>query len=280
MSEYGFFVNYELKDAEFKYGFKQMGIFAAENLKKGQPIFRCNPATCVYLQYHEIDKALTREELLQLCKQYPESEDFIHRYSFMPDDDAFDFPKTFREQNLTENCMFFNHSCDGNCGFASEDCGLVVAKKDIQSGEELTYDYQLMDIEPTFYDGLNCRCGTHKCRGVLRFNHYRNVDWINENYRYSGNLVQKRIDELKTKWFSASCYVKKYNNKTELGLAALKKIAKNELVGSFSDLNNINPEAHYFRYSDNPTCYLIEDGGVYALDDLEPSTELTIKFNK
>jgi SET domain-containing protein len=278
MASFGFFVKYDLKDAEFKYGFKQLGLFAAENLKKGQPIFRCNPSTCVYLTYEEIDKALTREEVLELCKKCPESEDFIHRYSYMPDDDAFDFPKTYKEQNLTENCMFFNHSCDGNCGFASEDCGLVIAKRDIEIGEELCYDYQLMDVEPTFYDGLNCRCGSHKCRGVLRFSHYRNVDWSIENYKYAGNLVQKRIDELKTKWFSSSCYIKKYNNKTELGLTALKKIAKNELVAVFSDLKNVSQSAHYFRHSDSPSCYVTEEGEVYAKADIEPLTELTIKF--
>ena len=142
----------------------------------------------------------------------------------------------------------------------------------------MTYDYQLMDVEPTFYDGLNCRCGSHKCRGVLHFNYYRNIDWITENYKYAGNLVQKRIDELKTKWFSASCYVKKYNNKTELGLAARKKIVKNELVGSFTDVKNIKQDSHYFRHNDNPSCYLAEDGRVYAIDAIESSTELTLKF--
>lgn len=154
----------------------------------------------------------------------------------------------------------------------------MVAKRDIEIGEEMTYDYQLMDVEPTFYDGLNCKCGSHKCRGVLHFNHYRNIDWITENYKYAGNVVQKRIDELKTKWFSSSCYIKKYNNKTELGLASRKKIVKNELVGSFSELDNINRDSHYFRHNDNPTCFLTEDGKVYALHDIEPMTELTLKF--
>jgi SET domain-containing protein len=278
MAKYGFFVKYDLKDAEFKYGFKQLGIFAAENLKKGQAIFRCDPSVCNYLQYEDFDKAITREEVEKICKECPESKDFIYHYSYMPDDDAFDFPSNYKERELTENCMYFNHCCDSNCGFATDDCGLVVAKRDIDIGEELTYDYQYMDVEPSFYNGLHCKCGSHKCRGVLTFSHYRNIDWITENYKYAGELVKKRIDELKTKYFSSSCYIKKYNNKTELGLTAFKKIAKNELIAVFSDPKNVSQSAHYFRHSDSPLCYVTEDGEVYAKADIEPLTELTIKF--
>ena len=82
--------------------------------------------------------------------------------------------------------MFFNHSCDPTCGFAAIDSALVVAIRDIEVGEELTYDYQFMDTEPSFYDGINCRCGTKKCRGVLRFDQYRNVDWQKKYYKYCG----------------------------------------------------------------------------------------------
>ena len=135
-----------------------------------------------------------------------------------------------------------------------------------------------MEIETSFYDGINCKCGSHKCRGVFHFNQYRNIDWITENYKYANYLVKKRIDELKTKWFSSSCFIKKYNNKKELGLVAFKKIVKNELVGCFSDLNNLKPDAHYFRHNEIPTCYLTKDGRVYAIHDIDPSTELTLKF--
>jgi len=83
--------------------------------------------------------------------------------------------------------MFFNHSCDPTCGFAALDSALVVAIRDIEVGEELTYDYQFMDTEPSFYDGINCKCGTKKCRGVLRFDQYRNVDWQKKYYKYCGN---------------------------------------------------------------------------------------------
>jgi hypothetical protein len=278
MEKCGFFIKYEMKDAEFKYGFKQTGIFAAEYIKKGQPIFSCDKSVCTYLWFTEMRNGKTKEETEEIARQNPDSKEFIHRYAYMTDDDCFDFPSSYISQEIKCNCLYFNHSCDGNCGFASDGCDYVVAKRDIEIGEELTYDYQTMDTEISFHSGMNCRCGTHRCRGVLNFSHYRNIDWITENYKYSGEIVKKRIDELKTKWFSSSCYIKKYNNKAELGLTAFKKIAKNELVAVFSDPKNVSQSAHYFRHSDSPTCYVTEEGEVYAKADIEPSTELTIKF--
>ena len=118
MTKSGFFVKHELKNAEYKYGFKQQGIFAAENIKKDSPIFQCNPETCSYLQQkkNEYDKAVTKEEILDLCEKYPDSREFILKYNYMATDDGFDYPNTFKEKTFEENCAFFNHSCDSNCG--------------------------------------------------------------------------------------------------------------------------------------------------------------------
>lgn len=278
--EYGFFKKVEAKDAAFKYGFKHMGLFALEDIKKGEGIFHCNPETCCYLQYYDVNKAKTRVETEELCKQYPKSAEFIKRYSYMMDDDLYDFPQNYKDQQLPEDCMFFNHSCDGNCAFGSDDSGRVIAKRDIKAGEELTYDYQFMDIEASYYDGLQCKCGSHKCRGKLRFDQYRNMDWIKENYKYCNHLLKKRIDELQTKWFSSSCYLKHYNNNTVLGLTALRYIAQDELVALYSDLSNINEESHYLRHSNNPTCYVNNEGEVFAKTNIEAQTELTLDFSK
>jgi SET domain-containing protein len=169
----------------------------------------------------------------------------------------------------------------------------VVAIRDIQPGEELTYDYQCMDTEPSFYDGIKCCCRSFKCRGVLRFDQYRNVDWQNLFYKYSGQFVKTKIDELKTKWFSSRCYPKHYpvqrqqsqqqqqdstSPEKELGLAALRMIRKDDLVAIYSDKSNISRSAHYLRHSETPTCYL-EDNEVFARTDIEPETELTLNFN-
>jgi len=140
-----------------------------------------------------------------------------------------------------------------------------------------------MDTEASFYTGIDCKCGTNKCRGVLKFDQYRNVDWQNKLYKYSGGYVKRKIEELKTKWYSSSCYLKNYNQNTNeerlLGLTALEKINKHEMVAKFFDATNINEHAHYILHSDNPTCYLVGNE-VFSTQEIEPETQLTLDYNK
>ena len=86
--------------------------------------------------------------------------------------------------------------------------------------------------------------------------------------------MQRKIDELNKKWFSTHCYLKYYSS--TLALTSLDRIEKNELVAVYSS-ENITPEAHYIRHSSNPTCYLAGNE-VYTNDNVEPHTELTLKF--
>ena len=152
MLEYGQLKKMEVKDAYFKYGFKQQGVFALEKIKKGkivslahiicimvikivgEAIFRCNPDTCDYLPVDKANKGFTREELLSLCKQDEKLKEFIHRYHYMCEDDKYDIPSGWHEQRLTEMCMFFNHSCEGTCGFGGNDTGTMIAISDIEPG--------------------------------------------------------------------------------------------------------------------------------------------------
>ena len=185
-----FFVKCEKRDAREKYGFSHQGLFAQESINKGQLIWQCNEEKCDYLQSDKTG-GWTREETFEMWRKYPHLKDFIHRYMYMIDDDVYDWPKNFMEERLVEECMFFNHSCEPTCGFDMGSPFCVVAITDIIAGDELTYDYQFMDTEPSFYDGINCKCGTKKCRGVLRFDQYRNVDWQRKYYKYCGNLKKK-----------------------------------------------------------------------------------------
>jgi SET domain-containing protein len=61
---------------------------------------------------------------------------------------------------------FINHSCDPNCE-ADEIKGRVwiVAARDIEAGEELTYDYNLYDGD--LDDPSPCSCGARNCRGSM-----------------------------------------------------------------------------------------------------------------
>jgi hypothetical protein len=65
---------------------------------------------------------------------------------------------------------FINHSCGPNCHLTPVNVGghtrvAIVAKRDIQPGEFLCYDYQF-DTKDS--DKFVCRCGAANCRGTMK----------------------------------------------------------------------------------------------------------------
>ena len=63
---------------------------------------------------------------------------------------------------------FVNHSCDPNCGVQpNEHQGYnLVAMRDIEAGEELTFDYCM--TEWTIVGFEDCHCGSDRCRKRVR----------------------------------------------------------------------------------------------------------------
>lgn len=56
-----------------------------------------------------------------------------------------------------------NHSCDPNCGVAFDGTNwLFTAFKDIQTGDELLYDYAMGNY--VIENFPTCLCGSEKCR--------------------------------------------------------------------------------------------------------------------
>ncbi len=69
------------------------------------------------------------------------------------------------------DARFINHSCNPNCqAFLEEDRVFIYSKRDIQDGEELSYDYGyertegMGEEEESLYV---CRCGAPNCRGTI-----------------------------------------------------------------------------------------------------------------
>lgn len=88
--------------------------------------------------------------------------------------------------------FLINHSCDPNVGDGQD----VVAMRDIEAGEELTYDYAMTDSGN--YD-MECKCGSKNCRKRIR-----GGDWtipeIQERYKgYFQKNIQDKIDDLNVK---------------------------------------------------------------------------------
>lgn len=66
---------------------------------------------------------------------------------------------------------FINHSCEPNCEAVEEDDRIFVdALRDIERGEELTYDYSYERegrMRPAWKKLYECRCGARNCRGII-----------------------------------------------------------------------------------------------------------------
>jgi SET domain-containing protein len=66
---------------------------------------------------------------------------------------------------------YINHSCDPNCEAVIEDGRIFIyAKRNIQPGSELTYDYQYERFDwhtPEDEAFYACLCGSPKCRGSI-----------------------------------------------------------------------------------------------------------------
>jgi SET domain-containing protein len=58
--------------------------------------------------------------------------------------------------------LFINHSCAPNVGFAGN--VVLVAMRDVETGEELTTDYAMFDSSD---EAMECHCGAPECRKVI-----------------------------------------------------------------------------------------------------------------
>ena len=82
-----------------------------------------------------------------------------------------------------------NHSCEPNCGIAGTSS--VQTLRDIEIGEELTFDYAMSDSSQ--YDEFTCACGKDKCRAKIT-----GMDWqkrdLQANYsNYFSAYIEKLI---------------------------------------------------------------------------------------
>lgn len=99
----------------------------------------------------------------------------------------------FLVSTIIGDADYFNHSCDPNAGLFGQ-IGLV-AMRDIQIDEEITFDYAMCDS--VNYDEFDCMCDSPNCRG-----HITGHDWLNEDLweKYDGYFsvyLQRKIDAIR-----------------------------------------------------------------------------------
>ena len=85
---------------------------------------------------------------------------------------------------------FVNHSCEPNLG--QRGAYDVVARRDIDAGEELTIDYATHSGADGF--DMPCDCGTPRCRGRITSDDWRIPDLQRRHAGHWTPALQARID--------------------------------------------------------------------------------------
>lgn len=81
-----------------------------------------------------------------------------------------------------------NHSCTPNCG--ASNAVQIVTMRDIEPGEELTFDYAMTDGSD--YDEFECLCGSEHCRGKVRGGDWRSRSLQARYYEFVSPYLVRR----------------------------------------------------------------------------------------
>lgn len=101
--------------------------------------------------------------------------------------------QTYGIDEVAEAADYVNHSCTPNAGLQGPIT--LVAMRDIDSDEEICFDYAMSDGSP--YDEFACQCKTDHCRGIVTGNDWMILE-LQERYKdHFSPYLKKRIEQLK-----------------------------------------------------------------------------------
>lgn len=152
------------------------GTFALQQIKKGEILI---------VQSGRILHYLTLDE-------NPELEKYWY-HGFQIEKDYYIYPIS-NDDSLLDGLFNVNHSCDANCGILGQ--VTLVSMRDIDVGEEITFDYVMTDYNPGDWEKMKCTCGSEKCRGIITGDDWK-LKELQEKYKgYFSNYLQREINNL------------------------------------------------------------------------------------
>jgi hypothetical protein len=88
-----------------------------------------------------------------------------------------------------------NHSCDSSTWMKDE--VTLVARWDLEAGEEATVDYALFTTQSNWMLDRRCRCGSPHCRRIITGDDWMRED-VQERYRdHFSPFINRRIEKLR-----------------------------------------------------------------------------------
>lgn len=88
-----------------------------------------------------------------------------------------------------------NHACDPSCGMHGPIA--LVAMRDLQPGDEITFDYAMcdVDVENENWEAMECNCGAAICRKTVSGHDWKDPELQAKYEGYFSPYVQKLIEK-------------------------------------------------------------------------------------
>ncbi|MBI2573367.1 SET domain-containing protein-lysine N-methyltransferase [Candidatus Woesearchaeota archaeon] len=175
---------------------------------------------------------------------------------------------------------FVNHSCNPNAGIHGQI--FLVAMREIEAGEEITFDYAvvLADIAPQDCE-FDCHCGAISCRGKITAHDWKRDDLQHKYAGYFSHYIQQKInyiEEMKKRGTSPLVVIKESAIHNKGGYAACD-IAKGTKIIQYvgekltKEVSNRRCEEQVELAKTDPSCgevYIFELDDQYDIDGNVP----------
>jgi len=171
---FGAAFSYVNPKVELRHGQTCLGLHAKEKLKKHEVVVGWSGHVVHFSKMERLMPLEDRQYILQIAE------------------DLFQVPM-FRKFN--EPADYVNHSCDPNCGFLDSSV-ILVAMRDIEPGEEITFDYAMTGTLAGMGDEFDCTCGATLCRGKFSGNDWRDPKLHARYGDYFASYVRRRVAAL------------------------------------------------------------------------------------
>jgi len=126
----------------------RQGLFATTDIPQGTRI----------IEY--LGEKITKDESARRLANY-NTYIFHLNYHYDIDGDTYDIDG----DTLANTARYINHSCDPNCAVeTTTETIWIVALRDIQAGEELSFNY---GYDAREYEKFPCHCGARNCCGYI-----------------------------------------------------------------------------------------------------------------
>jgi len=180
--------NIRLKPCENKA--KGLGLFAIDRIVKGEVVWK----HCVDPHGRQTARIYTKDEVEEIWK---DDLDWFWHWAYRCGENSYLGPAS-KESPMQEATYYQNHSCDPSTWWENETT--LVARRDLEPGDEITYDYGTSESNEEELGLVGCLCGSGNCRGEIRGNDHLRPELIERYGRhfqpYLRERVRKRMEEI------------------------------------------------------------------------------------